>query len=623
MLNQLFNRGVLGARWKRAELLETESEEAAVVADGKRAELREVYAGKVRGSGLCEDDDEVVQETTSEVAGKFECSDEEASDVKVPARINDPVSNDRIWLGTYDTLADALRCFRKEKTVIDTKMKRAEFEEQFMGKADVNIVEDESHEICDGVLAKRKQFLKQSFGVSKKGKRWQARIRHPKLKFKIHLGYFNTPEEAVLVVKKKRSEFKEMLKAEEGLREKRRVHEFEGRKLPCGVTRQRGKFRVRLWHPELKKFASFGYYNTCDEAAVVADRKRAELRELCGGKVRGSGEFPCGVTREHGKFRVRLWHPELKKFASFGYYRSCDEAAVVADRKRAELREVSGGKVRGSGECESEVTGNFECPDEQTSDVKVPAGVRRVRSDEWVARIKDPASNERIRLGTCDTAEEAIRSYDKKRAVQMGYEKLDCEFVHGSRTSNIELGTSNSACIGDKRVIDQMSRRKTTCSLDKKFNSKKAKLYSEPTGAEKALDTTACYYSPTSVLDSENSSHSSVTDDPNDTMVDVPFNLTIKPGNVSKLNCGVVDVPDKLECEFVQGSPTSNIEPGMSVDKRLIDKESQKKSSCGLDFDEAVSAGFINEYGQLVGKYRVLDEQLYLGLPDEIVASSG
>ncbi|XP_074274851.1 uncharacterized protein LOC141598923 [Silene latifolia] len=380
---------------------ESETEEAAVVADRKRPE---VYGGKLGGSGECEDDDGVLQETESEVDGKFGYANEQTSDVKVLAGVKRVRSGKRVA-----RIKDPV-------------------------SSDANIVQSEA---CDGVSAKRQQF----FGVNKKGKKWQARIRHPKSKFKLHLGYFSTPEEAALVVKKKKEEFKEMLKAEEGLREKRRLHEFEGRKLPSGVTWQRGMFRVRIWHPELKKYVSFGQYSTCDEAVVVADRKRAELQEMHGGE---------------------------------------------------------------------KVAGKLEFSDEQTSDVKVPASVRRVRSGKSVARVKHPGSRARIWLGTYDTAEEAIRSYDKNVAVQMGYDGLN----------NFEIG-------------------------------------------------------------------------------------------------------DKLNCEFVQGSPTSNIEPGMSGDKRVIDKESHRKSSCGLDFDEAVSAGFINEYGQLLGKYRVLDEQLYLGLPDEIVAGSG
>ncbi|XP_074274847.1 uncharacterized protein LOC141598921 [Silene latifolia] len=391
----------------------TEGEEAAVIADRKR---REVYGGKVGGSGEYEDDDGVLQEIESEVVGKFGYTNDQTSDVKVlagvrrvrsdiqVARIKDPVSND------------------------------------------VNIVQSEA---CDGVLAKMKHLL----GVRKRGNKWQAIIQHPKLKVRVSLGYYSTPEEAALVVKMKKAEFKESLKGEGGLREKRPWHEFAGRKLPSGVTWQRGKFCVRIWHPELKKYVSFGQYSTCDEAVVVADRKRAELGEVHGGE---------------------------------------------------------------------EVAGKLEFSDEQTSDdVKVPASVRGVRSGKSVARDKHLGSRARIWLGTYDTAEEAIRSYDKNVAVQMGYDGLN----------NFEIG--------------------------------------------------------------------------------------------DKLNCGVVDVPDKLDCEFVQGSPTSNIEPGMSGDKRVIDKESQRKTSCGLDFDEAVSAGFINEYGQLLGKYHVLDEQLDFGLPDEIVAGSG
>ncbi|XP_074274844.1 uncharacterized protein LOC141598920 [Silene latifolia] len=294
--------------------------------------------------------------------------------------------------------------------------------------------------------AKRKHFV----GVSKKGNSWQAIIRDPKLKIEVYLGYYSTPEEAAFVVKKKKAEFEEKLKGEDGLREKRRGSAFQ-------ETESEG-------------------------AALVVKKKKAEFEE----KFKGDDGL------------------RMKRCGNAFQETETEEANVVADRKRAELREVCGGKVRGSGECEddnevlleceSEVTGNFECSDEQTSDVNVPA-----------------------------TAEEAIRSYEKRRAVQMGSDGLN----------NVEIS--------------------------------------------------------------------------------------------DKPNSGVVDVPGKLECEFVQGSPTSNIKPGTSNSgcvKRVIGKMSQRKTTCSLDFDEAVRAGFINEYGQLVGKFCELDEQMCLGLTDENFAAS-
>ncbi|XP_074274843.1 uncharacterized protein LOC141598919 [Silene latifolia] len=592
-------------------------EEAAVVADRKMTELRELYGGKPRGSSECEDEDMILQETQSET----------------------------------------------EEAALVVKNKKAEFEEMLKG--------------VDGLREKRRKHefegrKKRPCGVRRENGKFRVRIWHPVLKRDVSFGTYSTceeaavvavrkrtelwelyggkprgssecedddkvlqeteseTEEAALVVKNKKAEFEGMLKGVDGLREKRRKHEFEGRKKrPFGVRRENEKFRVRFWHPVLKRDVSFGTYSTCEEAAVVADRKRAELRELYGGKPRGGSEcedddkvlqeteseseeaalvvktkkaefegtlkgvdglrekrrrhefegrkLPCGLRRENGKFRVRFWHPVLKRDVSFGTYSTYEEAAVIADRKRAELRElyggkptgssecevddkvlqeteseteeaalvadrktadleeVYGGKVRGSSECEdgdeilqeieSKVAGKFEYANEQTSGLKLPAGVRRVRSGKRVARFKYPGSWARIWLGTSDTAEEAIQSYDKNVAVQMGYDGLN----------NVE--------------------------------------------------------------------------------------------NDDKPNCGVVDVPDKLECEFVQGFPTSNIEPGTTNSacvrhKIVIDKTSQRKTTCCLDFDEAVSAGFINEYGQLVGKYRELDEQLFLGLTDENFAAS-
>ncbi|XP_074274862.1 uncharacterized protein LOC141598929 isoform X2 [Silene latifolia] len=233
-------------------------------------------------------------------------------------------------------------------------------------------------ETRDGVSGAKKRFL----GVTKERNRWVARVRNPMLRADVRLGRYRTPEEAALAVQKKKAEFEEMLKGEDLLSMGTCRGYFKGKKLPTGVSWDNGRYRVQIRHPKLKSSVSGGSYKTCEEAAIAADRKREELREMYGGKLR-----------------------------------------VIPDNE-------DDGEVFKKAECL--VVSKSGCSEEQTGDIKVPPGVRRMKSGKWGVRIKKPYSKARISLGTYDTLEEAISTLNKKKAefdAKLKKPAFDCGIV--------------------------------------------------------------------------------------------------------------------------------------------------------------------------------------------------
>lgn len=104
-----------------------------------------------------------------------------------------------------------------------------------------------------------------------------------------------------------------------------------------GVTyiSRNGRWQVR--HHSRGKCHYLGTFATQSEAEAVALKARTtdELPPTPSSGRRSSTGVP-GVHRHHsGKFHVRLWYDGSQH--GFGYYDTVEEAALVADRARAEL----------------------------------------------------------------------------------------------------------------------------------------------------------------------------------------------------------------------------------------------------------------------------------------------
>ncbi|XP_074274855.1 uncharacterized protein LOC141598926 [Silene latifolia] len=304
-----------------------------------------------------------------------------------------------------------------------------------------------------------------------------------------------------------------------------------------GVDKLRNKWRARARNPLLKADVHLGYYKTLEEAAVVAAKKRAEFEEMfkgmdsssignCRGYFQGK-KLPKGVRWNNGRYLAQVWHPELKKEVLCGSFKNCEEAANAVDRKRAELHEMYGAKLRVIPD--NEVSKEFGCSDEQSSDVMepmVPRGVRRISSGKWVARIKKPESRDRVWLGTYNTLEMALSAFNKKKAeFDARVNMPECDWVEFRARSEANESQMKFECeFGYDLMPTSLSCAHNLNALDENSN-----------------------WSPTSVFDPKNMNTASVGD-------------------------------------------------------KTFDSE----------FDRAVSLGIINEYGQLLGKYSEIDAQMWL-----------
>ncbi|XP_074274842.1 uncharacterized protein LOC141598918 [Silene latifolia] len=436
-------------------------------------------------------------------------------------------------------------------------------------------------------------------GVEKiKSGKWVARINYPDSSGRIWMGMFGTMEEAVVAYEKKKVEFEERFKSKESengnggcktrVRDSKRKScgccgseegemvgdeegEFEGkeeRKVPRGVREKRwGEWEARVWHPKRKTCVSLGNFNSPEEAGLAVRRKRRQFEKMYGYKLKvGSMDECCkeeltrGVRKiESGKWVARIKHPKKKGVIRLGTYSTPEAAARAFKKKEAEFKERYMGKGRVGervGFVDRDIVLGLAAPslsdqkkplkykvanfdsngapnsEEMPEDGVLPDGITMTKSGRYGVRVTHPTTGDKTWMGSYLSFREAMRAFNRKKA-----------------------------------------------DFEKKCNSKKkAKLYSEPIVPEKALDTTGCYYSPTSVLDTEYSSHSTASDDPNDTMVDVSINPNYEPGNVS---------PNPIKGPLI---------------------------SAKSKFDEAVRLGTINEYGQLLGEFSFIDETIWFGM---------
>ncbi|KAK9665040.1 hypothetical protein RND81_14G086400 [Saponaria officinalis] len=466
----------------------------------------------------------------------------------------------------------------------------------------MNIVEIE--ESCNGEKVETRDGfseVKNKFvGVTKYGNKWRARVRDQKLKTDLHLGCYSTPEEGALAVKKKKLELAELYKCEDSSSLKNHRGSFKGEKLPRGVRWENGRWRVRIRNTKLNYHPSFGSYKTCEEAAIVAEMKMAEFRDLqesegevgrtseCLNKQTSDVNVPRGVRRiQSGKWVARIRDPVAKTQIWLGTYNTVDEAIRAFNKKKdliaakmtkaasdeSELSFVDrpGSKANetpvkferelgfdsptpsSGADCLNniDVGDESECLNKQTGGVNVPRGVRRIQSGKWVARIRDPVAKTQIWLGTYNTADEAIGAFNKKKDL---------------------IAAKMTKAASDESELSFVDRPGS-------------KANETPVKSERELG----FDSPTS-----------------SSGADCLNNIAV--GDESEL--GLLDIPGKLPNGLVNSSPTPVFDAENSTSASVSDK------TCGLDFDRAVSLGFIDEYGQLQGEFSKFDEPMWCA-PDE------
>lgn len=251
---------------------------------------------------------------------------------KWAARITNPKTRARIWLGTFDSAEEAARVY---------KMKEGQFEERFKGKEVCGRDDGFERRVCGGSTVRE-------LGDG----RWEAQVWHPKLRSYVLVGIYDSCERAEIAVKMKKAQFQKRFRSR-----KRVTSKYEGvdrcgrvgcesgsmdETLICGFGSVGREIVLGLAAPSLSSGSE----------AMIEQAASSEFVKAVDSEKAGDADLPAGVKmRKSGRFGAQMAHPVS---GTRGWFRSCgtlEERVNAVQSKTAEFEEFRSKKrVRRSDE---------------------------------------------------------------------------------------------------------------------------------------------------------------------------------------------------------------------------------------------------------------------------------
>ncbi|CAO2830019.1 unnamed protein product [Amaranthus hypochondriacus] len=223
-------------------------------------------------------------------------------------------------------------------------------------------------------------------------------------------------------------------------------------KYPGVRLRPWGKYAAEIRHPIDKVRIWLGTFNTAKEAYDVYYLKKLEFDAL---RMTRKSNNNNSVELQTDNLRISEEKTDVKE--------------EIIDEKKGVLP-ISEGKT----------VVKEEIIDEKEGVIKeIPAGVMRVKSGKWGARVSHPKTNDKIWLGTFDTAEEAIRVCKQKEGElgdkfkgkeRMSDEPCEGDF-HGVKGLESRKECSNVRVMGGRTRV--WHPKVKTCSSEGTFKTRK------------------------------------------------------------------------------------------------------------------------------------------------------
>lgn len=478
---------------------------------------------------------------------------------KWAAEIRDPINKVRVWLGTFNTALEAANAYNLKKLEFDAIRSLSNLDAPSKTPVKVTISDEPKAQEAEAQNAKAIVF----------------------------------DEPKVVTSDPKSMEDKPPVGSD-----------GSGLDLPTGVRKMKsGKWGARIMHPVSRGRIWLGTFDTAEEALIAYNKKMAEfeervrsepLDENIGGVLGGDGvggpegkRLPPGVRkRSGGKWSAQIWHPKLKACVKLGCFDTPEEAAMAVKEKSARFK-----KRYGFGKCVRPSWKEFGSINTAGSlrDRVLKFAGREIVLGLAAPQLSGDAKPIKETVTNFEPVEEMNDEGLEEGEIPVGV-KMTKSGRWGAWVSNPSSGTDH--CLGSykthKEAVDAVNSKGAQFE---KLSKPKKKLKANKKRAQ--------------------------------------FDKSSKPKKKLKANKKVMDDPQKYERGPSHGSPTSVFEAESSHGAANSANESEgggggdakvedRKKLTGISsFDEGVRSGIINQYGQLLGEYSKLDDDLWFGNPDD------